>query len=131
MENTIFSHRLYKDEFNAEFVYQLEKGNIEGLTATDESSEKVLVIVGKLADLEKLGHIMYCNDEAKIKATFPSFVTEQEFKDEQREVAERLYNTMLTEMAKLATKSLNVRHRSSQEYRIMYDAYCKMRELYY
>jgi hypothetical protein len=131
MENKIFSHRLYKDEFNEEFIYQLEKGNIDGLMATDESSEKVLVIVGKLADLEKLGHIMYCDDQEKIKATFPSFITEQDFKDEQREVAERLYNMMLSEMARLATKSLNVTYRISQEYRITYDAYCKMRELYY
>ena len=63
-----FSHRLYKDEFSKEFIYQLEHDQIDGLMATDESSEKVLVIVGELEILEKLGHIMYCEDEQKIKS---------------------------------------------------------------
>ena len=55
MKTTIFSHRLYKDEFNEEFIHQLERGNIIGLYATDESSEKVLVIEGELETLQKLG----------------------------------------------------------------------------
>ena len=75
MNTQKMTHRLYKDEYNAEFLYQLEHDQIDGLMATDESTEKVLVICGTLEDLQKLSSLMYENDEQKIKSVFPSFIT--------------------------------------------------------
>ena len=80
------TYRLYKDEFSSEFVYQLENDRIEGLMATDESSEKVLVISGDVETLEKLGGIMFVNDEQKIKKVFPSYVTKEESDNYQKQI---------------------------------------------
>ena len=80
------THRLYKDEYNSELLYQLENDLIEGLMATDESTEKVLVIAGSLENLQKLASLMYENDAQKIKSVFPSFVTQEDQERQQKDV---------------------------------------------
>lgn len=127
---TKFTHRLYKDEFSKEFVYQLEQGQIDGLMATDESSLKVLVIEGELEVLEKLGQIMYCEDEKKIKSVFPSYITKEDVHNAERAAIQTVYETMLHEMSKLSKQAFNCKHKSGREWKVLYDAFCQMRELY-
>lgn len=124
-----FTHRLYKDEFNAEFIYQLEKGNITGLLATDESSEKVLVIVGELENLEKLGHIMYCDDQEKIKSVFPSFVTKEDSDRRQKELFYQTYDQLRNNLIRIINMADTTRYENTKEYGLMYEMYCKMNDL--
>jgi hypothetical protein len=126
---TTFSHRLYKDEFNAEFVYQLEKGNITGLLATDESSEKVLVIVGELETLQKLGEIMYVNDPEKIKEVFPSFVTKEDSDRRQKELFYQTFDLLRSNLCRIINMSNTTRYESTKEYDMMYEMFCKMNDL--
>lgn len=132
MEKTItMTHRLYKDEYNAEFLYQLEHGQIVGLIATDESSDKVLVIEGTLEDLQKLASLMYTDDEKKIKDVFPSFVTRHDFEVAQKDTFERLYNEMLNEMCVLVNRSCRTRYEDTKEFKVMFEAYTKFKETYW
>lgn len=124
-----FSHRLYKDEFSKEFIYQLEHGQIDGLMATDESSEKVLVIVGELEILEKLGHIMYCEDEQKIKSVFPSFITKEDQERAEKQTFNKTYNELRDNLCKMIGMAHKTHHKSTKEFDMMYDLYCQMMEL--
>ena len=126
---TTFTHRLYKDEFNTEFIYQLEKGNITGLLATDESSEKVLVIVGELENLEKLGHIMYCDDQEKIKSVFPSFVTQDDLQRRTKELFIQTYEQLRNNLCRIITMSNTTTYGSTKERDLMYEAFCKMDQI--
>lgn len=72
------THRLYKEEYNAEFINQIIVGRINGLTATGEETEKVVIIEGEAAALRKLASLMYA-EPAEIKAVFPQFMTAEEY----------------------------------------------------
>lgn len=126
---TTFTHRLYKDEYNAEFIYQLEKDNIVGLMATDESTEKVLVIAGELEQLQKLGEIMYCNDEKKIKSVFPSFVTKADQERREKEIFMQTFNGLRDNLCRMIEMSQTTHHRNTKEHDMLYDMYCSMMEL--
>lgn len=126
---TTFTHRLYKDEFNAEFIYQLEKGNITGLLATDESSEKVLVICGELETLQKLGEIMYVNDPEKIQEVFPSFVTKEDSDRRQKELFYQTYDQLRNNLCRIINMANTTRYENTQEYDMMYEIYCKMTDM--
>ena len=129
MEKTItMTHRLYKDEYNAEFLYQIEHGQIEGLIATDESSDKVLVIAGTLEDLQKLASLMYENDAEKIQEVFPSFITRDEQNEEQVKAFYAIYNELRDRMLQLAMKSQNTRYSDTKEMQMMYDIWVQMSE---
>lgn len=121
-----FSHRLYKDEFSKEFIYQLEHDQIDGLMATDESSEKVLVIVGELEILEKLGHIMYCEDEQKIKSVFPSFITKEDLERSEKELFNKTFNALRDNLCKMVVLANKTRHKSTKEHEMLYDIFCRM-----
>lgn len=124
-----FSHRLYKDEFSKEFIYQLEHGQIDGLMATDESSEKVLVIVGEFEILEKLGHIMYCEDEQKIKSVFPSFITKEEQEREEKQIFNQTYNNLRDNLCKMIRIAHKTHYKSTKEFDMMYDLSVQMMTL--
>lgn len=126
MTTTHFSHRLYKDEYNAEFIYQLEKDNITGLLATDESTEKVLVIVGALEDLQKLGEIMYVDDHNKIKEVFPSFVTKEDQERREKELFYQTYDSLRNNLCKIISMSNRNRYTKTSEFELMYEMFCKM-----
>ena len=129
MEKTItMTHRLYKDEYNAEFLYQIEHGQIEGLIATDESSDKVLVIAGTLEDLQKLASLMYENDAEKIQEVFPSFITRDEQNEEQVKAFYAMYNELRDKMLQLYSKSQNTRYSDTKEMQMMYDIWVQMSE---
>lgn len=124
-----FTHRLYKDEFNAEFIYQLEKGNITGLLATDESSEKVLVICGELDQLQKLGEIMYCDSHEKIQEVFPSFVTKEDSDRRQKELFYQTFDQLRNNLIRIINMADTTRYENTKEYDMMYEAFCKMNDL--
>ena len=129
MEKTItMTHRLYKDEYNAEFLYQIEHGQIEGLIATDESSDKVLVIAGTLEDLQKLASLMYENDAEKIQEVFPSFITREEQNREQVKAFYAMYNELRDKMLQLYNKSEKTRYSDTKEMQMMYDIWVQMSE---
>lgn len=129
MEKTItMTHRLYKDEYNAEFLYQIEHGQIEGLIATDESLDKVLVIAGTLDNLQKLSSLMYENDAEKIQEVFPSFITRDEQNREQVKAFYAMYNELRDKMLQLYSKSQNTRYSDTKEMQMMYDIWVQMSE---
>lgn len=122
------THRLYKDEYNAEFLYQIEHGQIEGLMATDESSDKVLVIAGSLEDLQKLASLMYEDNAEKIQEVFPSFITREEQNNEQVRAFYAMYKELRDKMLQLYTKSGKTRYSDTKEMQMMYDIWVQMSE---
>ena len=124
-----FTHRLYKDEFNAEFIYQLEKGNITGLLATDESSEKVLVICGELETLQKLGEIMYVDNPEKIQEVFPSFVTKEDSDRRQKELFYQTYDQLRDNLCRIINMANSTRYDNTKEYDLMYKMFREMNDL--
>lgn len=124
-----FTHRLYKDEFNAEFIYQLEKGNITGLLATDESSEKVLVVCGELETLQKLGEIMYVDNPEKIQEVFPSFVTKEDSDRRQKELFYQTYDQLRDNLCRSINMANSTRYDNTKEYDLMYKMFCEMNDL--
>lgn len=129
MEKTItMTHRLYKDEYNAEFLYQIEHGQIEGLMATDESSDKVLVIAGTLEDLQKLASLMYEDNAEKIQEVFPSFITREEQNREQVRAFYAMYNELRDKMLQLYNKSEKTRYSDTKEMQMMHDIWVQMSE---
>lgn len=75
--------RVYRDEYEASFLKQIEAGEIDGLSAIkEESTEKVLMVEGSMRDLTSLQCLMYRDEEA-IKKLFSSYITtEQQLKKE-------------------------------------------------
>ena len=124
-----FTHRLYKNEYNAEFIYQLEKGNITGLLATDESSEKVLVVCGELETLQKLGEIMYVDNPEKIQEVFPSFVTKEDSDRRQKELFYQTYDQLRNNLIRIINMADTTRYENTKEYDMMYEMYYKMNDL--
>lgn len=123
------THRLFKDEYNAELLYQLEHDLIDGLMATDESTEKVLVISGTLEDLQKLSSLMYENDAQKIKSVFPSFVTQEDQDRLQKETFKKAYNELRDNICKMITLSQRTHNKDTKEFDLMYDMYVQMMQL--
>lgn len=129
MKTTIFSHRLYKDEFNEEFIHQLERGNIIGLHATDESSEKVLVIEGELETLQKLGEIMYVNDPEKIAEVFPGFITKEDSDRRQKELFYQTFDQLRSNLCRIINMTNTTSYQDTKEFNLMYEMFCKMNDL--
>lgn len=127
--NTTMTHRLYKDEYNSELLYQLENDLIEGLMATDESTEKVLVVAGSLENLQKLASLMYENDAQKIKSVFPSFVTQEDQERQQKDVFKQAYNELRDNLCKMITLSQRTHNKDTKEFDLMYDMYIQMMQL--
>ena len=123
------TYRLYKDEFSSEFVYQLEKDQIEGLMATDESTERVLVISGDVETLEKLGEIMFVNDEQKIKSVFPSFITKEDQEQNQKEIFSKMRTDLMNNLCKMINLSNKTHHKDTEEYKLMREMYFMMDNL--
>lgn len=123
------TYRLYKDEFSSEFVYQLENDRIEGLMATDESSEKVLVISGDIETLEKLGDIMFVNDEQKIKKVFPSYVTKEESDNYQKQIFDYMLSDLRNNLCRMTLFTKGTHCKDTKEYDLMYEMFCKMDDL--
>lgn len=123
------TYRLYKDEFSSEFVYQLENDRIEGLMATDESSEKVLVISGDVETLEKLGDIMFVNDEQKIKKVFPSYVTKEESDNYQKQIFDYMLSDLRNNLCRMTLFTKGTHCKDTKEYDLMYEMFCKMDDL--
>ena len=124
-----FTHRVYKDEYNAEFIYQLEKGNITGLLATDESSEKVLVVCGELETLQKLGEIMYVDNPEKIQEVFPSFVTKEDSDRRQKELFYQTYDQLRDNLCRIINMANATRYENTKEYDLMYKMFREMNDL--
>ena len=123
------TYRLYKDEFSSEFVYRLENDRIEGLMATDESSEKVLVISGDIETLEKLGDIMFVNDEQKIKKVFPSYVTKEESDNYQKQIFDYMLSDLRDNLCRMTLFTKGTHCKDTKEYDLMYEMFCKMDDL--
>lgn len=124
-----FTHRLYKNEFNAEFIYQLEKGNITGLLATDESSEKVLVIEGEFETLQKLGEIMYVNDPEKIAEVFPGFITKEDSDRRQKELFYQTFDQLRNNLCRIINMTKTTSYQDTKEFNLMYEMFCQMNDL--
>ena len=129
MNTQKMTHRLYKDEYNAEFLYQLEHDQIDGLIATDESTEKVLVISGTLEDLQKLSSLMYENDEQKIKSAFPSYITKTDQEQMEKSTFNQAYNELRDHLCKMIGLAHKTHHKSTKEFDMMYDLYVQMMTL--
>lgn len=118
------THRVYIDEYNKEFIHQLSNNNIEGLTATDESTNKVIVISGEMEDLQKVCSLMYVEDENKIKEVFPSFQTIEDVERMAREEASKVYDSVRDSLLTLIN---NASHRSgldlyrNEDYKILHE----------
>lgn len=123
------TYRLYKDEFSSEFVYQLEHDQIEGLMATDESTEKVLVISGDVETLEKLGDIMFVNDEKKIKSVFPSFITKEDHEQTQKDFFSKMRTDLMNDLCKMINLSNKTHHKDTEEYKLMREMFFMMDNL--
>lgn len=103
METQNFTHRLYIEEYDEEFVRQLINGKISGLQVTDESTEKVLVVVGSLEDLNKLAGLMYRN-EHEIKAVFPDFLTVDDYNTDVARLQQSIRGFMAEQLCWFCTK---------------------------
>lgn len=126
---TTFTHRLYKDEYNAELLYQIEHDFIFGLLATDESTEKVLVVAGSLENLLKLSSLMYENDAQKIKSVFPSFVTKEDQERREKEIFMETYNSLRDNLCRMIAISSGTHHKNSREHDLLYDIYVQMMDV--
>ena len=127
--NTTMTYRLYKDEYNSELLYQLENDLIEGLMATDESTEKVLVISGTLEDLQKLASLMYENDAQKIKSVFPTFVTQEDQERMQKDLFMQAFNELRDNLCKMIDVSKRTHNKDTKEFDLMYDMCVQMMQL--
>lgn len=116
---TTFTLKLYKDEFNSELLFQIKRNVITGIKATGFENKKVMEVEGTAQDLEKFGFVMYCNDEQKIKSVFPSYITKEDYKNEERQVFEMVYDNLLHELAKLAM--MGCTHTTGKEFKLLYD----------
>ena len=103
METKKFTHRLYINEYNEEFVKQLSWNKIDGLFCTDESTDKVLAVVGTAEDLRKLAGLMFA-DENEIKAAFPSFVTKDDAEADCIKVINECYDILRDNIARMLCK---------------------------
>lgn len=124
---TMFTLNLYKDEFNAEFLYQINRGVIEGIKTTGFENSKVIKVEGTAEDLERLGEVIFCDDEEKIKSVFPSFITKEDYKNREREVFAKTYDNLLRELAGLAM--MGCTYTTGEEFRILYDTMNTMESL--
>ena len=127
--NTTMTHRLYKNEYNAELLYQLENDLIEGLMATDESTEKVLVVAGSLENLQKLASLMYENDAQKIKSVFPTFVTQEDQDKMAKEVFSKAYNELRDNLCRIISVAQKTHNKDTKEFNLMYDMFVQMMQL--
>lgn len=118
------THRVYTDEYNEKFIYQLSHNNIKGLFTTDESTEKVLVVSGELEDLEKLASLMY-KDEQKCKEVFPSFLLESELENDCTAMLKNTLSMMQNELIKVINKYHNTAMAcySNKDYKRMMEAF--------
>lgn len=123
---TTFTLNLYKDEFNSEFLFQIKRGVIAGVKTTGFETSKVLQVEGTEEDLDKVGYVIFCDDEQKIKSVFPSFITKEDYKEEERKVFTQTYNNLLNELARLA--SMGCTHAGGDEFRLLYDTMCTMQD---
>lgn len=121
------THRVYTNEYNKEFIYQLGYNHIEGLYTTDKSTSEVLVIEGEYEDLMKVCSLMYVEDESKIKEVFPSFQMKGEFEDAAAEARKKVFESLRDNILHLINMSS---HRSDIT---MYgcDDYTELRKLYF
>ena len=103
MEQQTLKHRLYVNEYNEEFVRQLQNNKIDGLFCTDESTLDVLVIVGTLENLDKLAGLMYRSAE-EIKAVFPDFLTAEDYNNDMCKMHEVVFGTIREQLLKMWNK---------------------------
>lgn len=117
--NTIFTLNLYRDEFNAELLFQIKRNVITGIKATGFENSKVMQVEGAAEDLERLGFVMFCDDEQRIKSVFPSFITKEDYKNREREVFAKTYDNLLRDLAGLAM--MGCTYVTGEEFTILYD----------
>ena len=103
MEAQKFTHRLYINEYNEEFVRQLINNKIDGLFCTDESTNDVLVISGTLENLDKLAGLMYRGTE-EIKAAPPDFLTVDDYNRDICELHKVVFGTIREQLLKVWNK---------------------------
>ena len=125
--NATFTLNLYKDEFNAELLFQIKRNVIAGIKATGFENSKVMQVEGTADDLERLGFVMFCDDEQRIKSVFPSFITKEDYKNREREVFAKTYDNLLRELAGLAM--MGCTYTTGEEFRILYDTMNTMESL--
>lgn len=125
--NATFTLNLYKDEFNTELLFQIKRDVIEGIKTTGFENSKVMQVEGLAEDLDRLGFVMFCDDEQRIKSVFPSFVTKEDYKNKEREVFAKTYDNLLRELVGLAT--MGCTHTSGEEFKLLYDTIKSMESL--
>lgn len=123
------TYRLYKDEFSPEFVYQLEHDLIEGLMATDESTEKVLVVSGEFKTLAKLESIMFVHDEQQIKSVFPTYVTKEDQEQQQKEMFSKMHADLMRNLYEMIHLSSGTHHKDTKEFKLMREMHFMMESL--
>lgn len=126
METKNLTHRLYIDEYNAEFVRQIINGQIDGIFCTDESTDKILVITGSLENLTKISSLMY-RDEADIKAAFPSFITQEEFNGFWLKAMRKSYEFIRDEMFFTIEKTHKTGYQLPGEWTKLHDVYVDLK----
>lgn len=99
-----YTHRLFINEYNSDFVFQLSYNKIEGLYCTDESTDKMLVICGTLENLQKLAGLMFVDDLKKIQEVFPSFLLQEDADRDIEEAFKKIYNANREAILKLSLK---------------------------
>lgn len=121
------THRLYKDEYNEEFVYQIINNRIDGLIPTGEEGEKVIIVAGSEEHLQKLGGLMYAKPE-QIKAVFPSFVTEKDYKDTWKRAFCDAFEAVRTELLDAIKKTDETGYLCADEHKALLNIFSDMRE---
>lgn len=121
------THRLYKDEYNGEFLRQLVRNRIPGLVATGEESEKVMIVEGEVEDLRKLSSLMYANP-TQIKAVFPDFVTEEEYKLNWDKAYSNAFEAVRKEIVHACRYSVTVGYERTEAENELFNLFAEMRE---
>ena len=123
--------RAYKNEYNEEFLRQIINGRINGLSATGEESEKVIILAGELDVLQKFAGLMYATPE-QIKAVFPDFLTQKDVDTIWKKAYSRVYEELRQAMIEATCEDFGHGYRMTEEAKALMnlkiDMYEKVRE---
>ena len=129
--NTNFELRVYRDEYNADFVKQIECGRIEGLTAVD-GNESVVFVRGTYEDLDKLMPLCFVFDPEMIQDVFPTYRTVAEIDemiDAESELAFQEIQKHLCNMIN-AARDTNYKVRDNARFNALYEAWEVINTMY-
>ena len=121
---TNFELRVYRNEYNEDFLKQIECGRIEGLTAID-GNETVVLVQGEYSELEKLMSLCFVFDPEMIQDVFPSYRTVAEIDEMIDAESEKAFLEIQQHLCNMinAARDTNYKVRDNARFNALYEAW--------